>query len=74
MTMIDADLLKPHLAAADSARATWRTMVADLSKVPKDTLEDGFKAVRIAERTYYRCCEELGNAVRNAVEQAQGSS
>ena len=74
MTMIDANLLKPHLTEADNARAAWRTTVAALSKSPKDTLEEGFKAVKIAERTYYRCCEELANALRSEVARAEGSS
>ncbi len=74
MTMIDIALLKPHLIEADNARVTWRTTVAALSKSPKDTLEEGFKAVKIAERTYYRCCEELANALRSEVARTEGSS
>ncbi len=73
MMMIDADLLKPYLTEADNARVAWRTTVAALSKSPKDTLEEGFKAVKVAERTYYRCCEELTNALRGEVERAEGS-
>lgn len=74
MTMIDANLLKPYLTEADNARVAWRTAVAALSKSPKDALEAGFKTVKIAERTYYRCCEELANALRSEVAQAEGSS
>ncbi|BBP78089.1 hypothetical protein CCU68_06550 [Pseudomonas gingeri NCPPB 3146 = LMG 5327] len=71
MTMIDSDLLKPYLAARDSARAAWRLTVASLSKTPKEALEEGFRAVRIAERAYYRCCEDLCNVVRSEMERAE---
>ncbi|NWA25831.1 hypothetical protein HX870_07035 [Pseudomonas gingeri] len=74
MTMIDADLLKPYLTEADNARQAWRTAVAALSKSHKDALEEGFRAVKVAERSYYRCCEELANALRSTVEGAEGSS
>ncbi|WP_256262625.1 hypothetical protein [Pseudomonas gingeri] len=69
--MIDSDLLKPYLAARDSARAAWRLTVASLSKTPKEALEEGFRAVRIAERAYYRCCEDLCNVVRSEMERAE---
>ncbi|MGY2285502.1 hypothetical protein [Pseudomonas gingeri] len=71
MTMIDSDLLKPYLAARDSARAAWRLTVASLSKTPKEALEEGFRAVRIAERAYYRCCEDVCNVVRSEMERAE---
>ncbi|MGY2199968.1 hypothetical protein [Pseudomonas gingeri] len=71
MTMIDSDLLTPYLAARDSARAAWRLTVASLSKTPKEALEEGFRAVRIAERAYYRCCEDLCNVVRSEMERAE---
>ncbi|WP_248800352.1 hypothetical protein [Pseudomonas sp. MWU13-2105] len=71
MTMIDAELLKPYLTEADNARVAWRTTVAALSKSRKDALEEGVNAVKIAERTYYRCCEELANALRDEIARAQ---
>lgn len=71
MTMIDSELLKPYLAARDSARAAWRLTVASLSKTPKDALEEGFKAVKSAERAYFRCCEDLCNVVRSEMDRAE---
>lgn len=71
MTMIDSELLKPYLAARDSARAAWRLTVASLSKTPKEALEEGFKAVKIAERAYFQCCEDLCNVVLSEIDRAE---
>ncbi|WP_017904003.1 hypothetical protein [Pseudomonas asplenii] len=71
MTMIDSELLTPYLAARDSARAAWRLTVASLSKTPPQALEEGFKAVKIAERSYFRCCEDLCDVVRSEIDRAE---
>jgi len=71
MTMIDSELLAPYLAARDNARAAWRLTVASLSKKPPQTLEEGFKAVKIAERAYFRCCEDLCDVLRSEIDRAE---
>ncbi|KPA88223.1 MULTISPECIES: hypothetical protein [Pseudomonas] len=71
MTMIDSERLKPYLAARDSARAAWRLTVASLSKTQPQALEEGFKAVKIAERAYFRCCEDLCDVVRSEMDRVE---
>ncbi|MFG8580668.1 hypothetical protein ACEPUJ_31280 [Pseudomonas aeruginosa] len=73
--MIDAEPLKPYIAAVEQARKDWQSVGAAYDAAPAEKRGELF-AVKFpqAEQAYYRACEELASVVRAQVKDAEAKS
>ncbi|MCS8012140.1 hypothetical protein N0430_18820 [Pseudomonas aeruginosa] len=73
--MIDAEPLKPYLAAVAKAREDWESVGAAYDAAAAEKRGELF-AVKfpLAEQAYYRACEELAFVVRAQVKDAESAS
>ena len=72
--MIDAEPLKPYIAAVAQAREDWESVGAAYDAAPADKKGDFAVTFPRAERAYYRACEELAFVVRAQVKDAESAS
>lgn len=72
--MIDADPLKPHIAAVEQARKDWNSVGDAYDAAPAEKKREFAVTFQRAERAYYRACEELAFVVRAQVRDAESAA
>lgn len=72
--MINADPLKRYLEAVEQASQAWESVGAAYDAAPADKKGNYAGQFELAERAYYRACQELAIVVASQVKDAESAA